>query len=60
MKLLASLILPTLCQDYINWAEIEEELAKEVTEAPECGFYEKWDSCGNFCKEKNCKDRGVK
>lgn len=53
MKLLSSLILPTFCQDYVNW----EGTAVELTEGLECGYYEKWDSCGNACKEKNCKDR---
>ena len=45
MKLLASLILPSFCQDTKPVFDIE------------CGNNEKWDSCGNPCKEKNCKDR---
>ena len=46
MKLLANLILPTFCQ--FTWPP------KNVTK---CGINEKWDSCGNPCKEKNCQDR---
>ena len=47
MKLLASLILPSFCQDLV---------IKPVFDI-ECGKNEKWDSCGNPCKEKNCQER---
>ena len=53
MKLLASLILPTFCQ--FTWPVATKEWPpKNVTK---CGINEKWDSCGNPCKEKNCQDR---
>ena len=46
MKLLASLILPTFCQRFVTTPEVVNK----------CGYFEKWDSCGNPCMEKTCKD----
>ena len=42
--LLASLILPIFCQFTVDMSGM-------------CGWRETWDSCGNPCKEKNCKVR---
>ena len=45
MKLLASLILPSFCQNL------------DIKPAFECGINEKWNSCGHPCNEENCQDR---
>ena len=60
MKLLASLILPTFCQSTWwatlapnqSWPPLETSIGPAI-----CGNNEKWDICGNTCKERNCQDR---